>query len=152
MTADSAGIVAVVDFRRQNMLLQWHVGEGTWSAYDAPPGIVHGVALIRAGQPNICLYGRGGELTLQLGSRQQTFTAHSPRIRCKAVFLSFGLRERFSVESSTGEVLFSHAYWTHQREEFFPWIAARAQDPDWRSRIAQLWSAGISAAALRADR
>lgn len=152
MSTDNAGTVAVADFRRQNMLLQWHVMDGTWSAYDSPPAIVHGVALIRPGQPNICLYARGGELMLQLGPRRQAFTADSPRIRRRALFLSFGLRERFSVESSGGELFFSHAYWAHKGEEFFAWLAARALDPDWRLRIAQQWSDGVSAAALRADR
>ena len=152
MAKDNGGTVAVVDFRRQNMLLQWHVKDGTWSAYDAPPALVHGVALIRAGQPNICLYARGGELMLQLGSRQRPFTADSLRIKCGTAFLTFGLRKRFSIESSNGELLFSHAYWASQGEEFFPWIAARAQDPGWRASKGRLWSDGISAAALRVER
>ena len=152
MTSDNAGTVAVVDFRRQNMLLQWHVLGGTWSAYDSPPSLVHGVALIRSGQPNICMYGRAGELLLQVGSLQHPLTKESPRIRCATVLSTFGLRKRFSVESSTGGVLFSHAYWAHQGEEFFPWIAARAQDADWRAQIGRLWSEGISAADLRASR
>ena len=56
MTSDNAGTVSVVDFRRQGMVLQWHVSGGTWSAYEMPPSLVHGVALIRAAQPNICVY------------------------------------------------------------------------------------------------
>lgn len=152
MTAGNPGTVAVVDFRRHSMLLQWHVLGGTWSAYDSPPSLVHGVALIRSGQPNICLYGHGGELRLQVGPEQHTLTENAPRIQCSLGFLTFGLRRRFSVESSAGGVLFSHAYWAHLGEEFFPWIAARAQDPDWRLKIGRLWSQGVTAAVLRASR
>lgn len=152
MSTEGAPTVAVVDYRRQNMLLEWHILDGTWSAYDTPPSMVHGIALIRPGQPNICIYARGGELMLQLGSHVQAFTAGAPRIRRRACFLSFGLRERFTVESSGGEAIFSHAYWVHEREEFFAWITARAQDPEWRQRIARQWSDGLSGAALRANR
>jgi len=152
MAYDNGGTVAVIDFRRQSMLLQWHVLGGTWSAYDSPPPLVHGVALIRSGQPNICVYGRGGELQLQVGPEQHALTENSPRIKCSLGLATFGLRKRFSVESSAGGVLFSHAYWAHLGEEFFPWIAARAQDPSWRLRIGRLWSEGVTAAVLRASR
>jgi hypothetical protein len=148
--ASDNGTVSVIDFRRQSMVLQWHVLGGTWTAYDVPPSLVHGVALIRAAQPNICVYGYGGRLRLQVGPDQYALSENSPRIKCARSVASFGLRRRFIVESSTGGVLFSHAYWTNQGEDFFRWFAARAQDPDWRATIGRQWSDGVSAPVLRA--
>jgi len=43
---------------------------GTWTACDSPPALVHGIALISASGPNICLYGQGGKLRLQVGPNQ----------------------------------------------------------------------------------
>ncbi len=153
MAPDNAGTVSVIDFRRHSMVLQWHVLGGTWTAYDTPPSLVHGVALIRAAQPNICIYGHGGRLRLQVGPDQFALSENSPRIKCTRSVASFGLRRRFTVESTTGGVLFSHAYWaarlTHGAEDFFRWIAARAQDPDWRSATGRRWTDGVSARALR---
>ncbi len=148
---DNAGTVPVIDFRRHSMVLQWHVLGGTWTAYDTPPSLVHGVALIRAAQPNICVYGRGGRLRLQVGPDQFALSENSPRIKCTRGVASFGLRRRFTVESTTGGVLFSHSYWTSARggEDFFRWLAARAQDPDWRTAMARRWTDGMSAPVLR---
>jgi hypothetical protein len=64
--------------------------------------------------------------------------------------VSFGLRRRFNVVSSTDGVLFSHAYWTGQGEDFFRWLAARAQDADWRVTMGRRWSDGVPATTLRA--
>ncbi|HTV98602.1 MAG TPA: hypothetical protein VME42_21605 [Steroidobacteraceae bacterium] len=150
MGSDNAGTLPVIDFRRQSMVLQWHVLGGTWTACDIPPPLVHGVALIRAAQPNICVYGQAGKLRLQVGADQFALSESSPRIRCTRGVVSFGLRRRFSVESSTGGVLFSHSYWTNQGEDFFRWLAARAQDPAWRSMMGRRWSEGVSAPVLRA--
>jgi hypothetical protein len=150
MASDNAGTVSVIDFRRQSMILQWHVLGGTWTAYDMPPSLVHGVALIRAAQPNICIYGHGGRLRLQVGAEQYALTENSPRIQCTRGVASFGLRRRFTVVSSTGGVLYSHAYWTGQGDDFFRWLAIRAQDPDWRVAIGRQWSEGVSAPVLRA--
>jgi hypothetical protein len=150
MASDHTGTVSVIDFRRQTMVLQWHVLGGTWTAYDMPPSVVHGVALIRAAQPNICLYGHGGRLRLQVGPDQYALSENSPRIKCTRGIASFGLRRRFSVESSTGGVLFSHSYWTNRGEDFFRWLAARAQDPDWRATSGRQWSDGVPAPVLRA--
>ena len=124
---------------------------GTWTAYDVPPSLVHGVALIRAAQPNICVYGQCGRLRLQVGPDQYALSENSPRIKCTRGLASFGLRRRFTVESSTGGVLFSHPYWTNQGEDFFRWLAARAQDPDWRAAIGRQWSEGVPAAVLRSS-
>ena len=149
MAPDNAGIVAVIDFRRHSMVLQWHVLGGTWTAYDSPPSLVHGIALIRAAQPNICVYGHGGRLLLQVGPEQFALSEGSPRIKCTRGVASFGLRRRFTVESTTGGVLFSHAYWTNQDEDFFRWLASRAQDPDWRMATGRRWTQGVSASELR---
>ncbi len=100
MTSDNTGSVSVIDFRRQSMVLQWHVLGGTWTAYDVPPSLVHGIALIRAAQPNICVYGHGGRLRLQVGPNQYALSENSPRISCSRGVASFGLRRRFTVESS----------------------------------------------------
>lgn len=148
---DTGGTVSVADFRRHSMILQWHILGGTWTAHDTPPSLVHGVALIRAGQANICVYGLGGRLRLQVGAHQFTLSENSPRIKCTRGVASFGLRRRFSVESTTGGVLFAHSYWTaaHGGEDFFRWFAARAQDPDWRTATARRWTEGVSAPVLR---
>jgi hypothetical protein len=151
MAPDNAGTVSVIDFRRQSMVLQWHVLGGTWTAYDVPPSLVHGVALIRAAQPNMCVYGHEGELRLQVGPQQYTLWGESPRIKCTSGLASFGLRRRFSVETGNGDVLFSHTYWTNQGEDFFRWLAARAEDPNWRVAIGLKWSDGVPAAVLRSS-
>ncbi len=151
VSPDNGGSVSVVDFRRQGMILQWHILGGTWTACDTPPSLVHGVALIRAAQPNICVYGHGGRLRLQVGPQQFALSENSPRIRCTRGVASFGLRRRFTVESTTGGVLFSHSYWTAAQggEDFFRWLAARGQDPDWRSATGRRWTEGVSAPVLR---
>ena len=71
MVPDNTGSVSVIDFRRQRVVLQWHVLGGTWTACDLPPALVHGIALIRPSQPNICIYGHGGRLRLQVGPEQE---------------------------------------------------------------------------------
>lgn len=148
MQSDNAGTVSVIDFRRQSMVLQWHILGGTWSAYDVPPSLVHGVALVRAAQPNICVYGQAGRLRLQVGADQYELSEDSPRISCSRGLASFGLYRRFTVESSGG-VLFSQAYWTGRGEDFFRWLAARAQLKDWGAQIGRRWSEGVAAAVLR---
>lgn len=149
MSSDNTGTVSVLDFRRRSMVLKWHVLGGTWTAYDSPPSVVHGVALIRAARPNICVYAHGGRLRLQVGPSQYALSENSPRIRCTRGVASFGLRRRFTVESSTGGTLFSHAYWTNQGEDFFRWLAGKAKDPDWRVTIGRQWSDGVAPALLR---
>jgi hypothetical protein len=151
LSPDNAGTVSVVDFRRQSMILQWHILGGTWTAHDTPPSLVHGVALIRAAQPNICVYGHDGRLRLQVGPQQFALSENSPRIKCTRGVASFGLRRRFTVESTTGGVLFSHSYWTaaHGGDDFFRWFAARVQDPDWRTATGRRWTEGVSATVLR---
>ncbi len=133
------------------MVLQWHGLGGTWTALDAPPLLVHGIALIRAAQPNICVFGQGGHLHLQVGAEQFELQENSPRIRCSRGLASFGFRRHFTVESSTGEVLFNHAYWTGQGADFFRWLAARAADPKWRAANGRRWSDGVDSATLRAS-
>jgi len=149
-TSDNVGTVSVIDFRRQSMILKWHVPGGTWTPCDAPPSRVHGVALIRAAQPNICVYGHGGRLRLQVGAEQYALSENSPRIQCTRTVMSFGLRGRFSVVSTTGGLLYGHSYWTAQGDDFFRWLAARAQDPDWRVMAGRQWSEGVSVPVLRA--
>jgi hypothetical protein len=149
MASDNANTISVIDFRRHSMVLKWHALGGTWTAYDDPPPLVHGVALIRASQPNICLYAHAGRLRLQVGPNQYTLSENSPRITCTRGLASFGLRRRFTVESSTGGVLFSYAYWTNQGHDFFRWLAAKAEDPDWRVASGRKWSEGVESAELR---
>jgi hypothetical protein len=149
MISDNATTISVIDFRRQSMVLQWHALGGTWTACDTPPALVHGVALIRASQPNICVYGHAGRLRLQVGPNQFALAENSPRICCTHGWAGFGFRRRFTVDSSAGGVLYSHAYWTHQRHDFFRWLATRAEDPDWRATSARQWSEGLAAIALR---
>ena len=147
-SASTAGI-SVLDFRRHSMVLRWHAPGGTWTACNTPPPLVHGIALIRASQPNICVYGQAGRLRLQVGTHQYALSENSPRIRCALNWASFGFRRRFTVESSAGGILYSDAYWTDQRQDFFGWLAAQARDPDWRVTSGRQWSEGVTAAVLR---
>jgi hypothetical protein len=151
MAPDSATTISVLDFRRRSMVLQWHALGGTWTAYDIPPALVHGIALIRAAQPNICVYGQAGRLRLQVGPDQYALSENSPRISCTRGLASFGFRRRFTVSSSTGGVLYNYAYWTNQRHDFFRWLAAKAEDPDWRVTSGRRWSEGVPATALRSS-
>src|ERR1700686_765425 len=107
MASDNATIIPVIDYRRHSMALQWHALGGTWTAFDTPPPLVHGVALIRASQPNICVYGRAGRLRLQIGPHQYALSENSPRITCTRGLGSFGFRRRFLFPRRTGGRRFS---------------------------------------------
>jgi hypothetical protein len=111
--------IPVIDFRRQSMVLQWNSVNGTWVAFDDPPALVHGVALIRAAKPNICLFGRDGRLHLQVGSELYSLAEDAPRLTWSRGSATFGFRRRFTVESSDGAMLLSHAYWSGHGDEFF---------------------------------
>jgi len=151
MAPNDSDTIPVLDFRRHSMVLHWHALAGTWTACDTPPPLVYGIALIRASQPNICVYGQAGRLRLQVGPNQYALSENSPRISCSRGLASFGFRRRFTVESSTGGVLYSYAYWTNQHHDFFCWLAGKAEDPDWRVTSARQWSEGLAAAVLRAN-
>jgi hypothetical protein len=142
-------IVPVLDFRRQSMVLEWHTLGGTWTAYDIPPPRVNGIALIRPTLPNVCLYGQGGDLLLQIGPNQHVLSRQSIRVRCLRGVASFGFRRRFVVDSAAGKVLYSHAYWVRRGPDFFRWIAAKAADAEWRIATARRWSDGATSAELR---
>jgi hypothetical protein len=150
MAPDHAATIPVLDFRRRSMVLDWHSLGGTWTACNNPPLLLHGIALIRVSQPNICVYGHAGRLRLQVGPNQYALAENSPRINCTRGLASFGFRRRFTVESSTGGMLYSYAYWTNQHHDFFQWLATNAEDPDWRVTCGRQWSEGLAAAALRA--
>jgi hypothetical protein len=126
-TVGSSPTIHVMDFRRRNLVLQWHAPGGAWTA----------------GQ-NICIYGQSGQLTLQIGATAYVIEEKSPRILCRGSFLLFGLRRRFLVKSSTGQVLFSYRYWRGQNRDFFRWLAYNAGNPQWRTECARQWSAGIA--------
>jgi hypothetical protein len=146
-----AASIPVIDFRRQRMSLQWHAKSGSWTAYDEPPGIVHGVCFIRASGPNICLYAENGHLRLQIDARIFPLTYLGPRISCRRSLISLGLRRRFRLESADGEVLFSTAYWASQKNDFFAWLASMGRQADWHERTALRWTEGLNPAALRAE-
>ncbi|MGA2709596.1 MAG: hypothetical protein ACLQJ0_14770 [Steroidobacteraceae bacterium] len=148
-STNSTTIVPVIDFRRHSMVLEWHTLGGTWTAYDVPPPLVNGVALIRPSLPNVCVYAQGGRLQLQIGPNQYALSEDTTRIRCSRGVASFGLRRRFTVESTSGGVLYSYAYWIGKGEDFFRWLAAKAADPDWRATSGRRWSEGVASAALR---
>jgi hypothetical protein len=143
--------ISVIDFRRHSMMLEWHASSSTWTPCDEPPALVHGIALIRASQPNICIFGHGGRLHLQVASDQFELSENSPRVKCTRGLASFGLRRRFIVESSAGGILLSHAYWTGQGEDFFQWLAMRTQDPQWRVANGRRWSEGMEPSILRSS-
>src|SRR6202521_4284952 len=112
MALNDSKTIPVLDFRRHSMVLNGHALGGTWTACDTPPQLVHGIALIRVSQPNICVYGHAGRLRLQVGPHQYALSENSPRISCTRSLASFGFRRRFAVKSSTGGMLFSHSYRT----------------------------------------
>jgi hypothetical protein len=145
---DSAKTVHVMDFRRRNLVLQWHALGGTWTACEFPPALVHGVALIRGAGPNICVYGQAGRLTLQIGLTQYELREKSPRVSCRGGWLLFGLRRRFLVKSSAGGILFSYRYWRRQGRDFFRWLARQAGSPGWCATSGRQWSDGVSPAVL----
>lgn len=149
--SDRLSIINVIDFRRQRLILEWNAVGGTWTACNDPPALVHGVALIRASQPNICLFGREGRLHLQVGLDHFALSEDSPRVKYNLGFLSLGLRKRFTVESSEGGVLFSHSFWSGQGDDFFQWLTTRSADPEWRSANGRRWSDGVEASEVRSS-
>ena len=151
MAATHSTAIPVIDFRRQSMSLEWHASSGKWTACTDAPPLVRGIALIRAAQPNICVYGHDGQLYLQVGTGQYALSESTPQLKFVRDSSSFGLRRRFVVETAAGEEIFSHAYWNSQGDEFFRWLIARAGDPQWRTTNGRLWSNGVDAAALRAS-
>jgi hypothetical protein len=149
MTNDSSTTIAVVDFRRRSMALQWHALGGTWTACDSPPALVHGIALISPTGPNICVYGQGGRLKLQIGPNLYAMEQNGPRVSCTRGIASFGFRRNFVVRSASGSVLFSTSYWANQGRDFYKWLAERSADADWLATCGQSWSEGLTAEALR---
>jgi hypothetical protein len=130
------------------MLLQWHLLGGTWTPCEFPPARVHGIALISATGPNICVFGQGGRLLLQIGPNRYALAENSPRIVCRGGWILLGLRRRFIVRSSDGAVLYSHRYWHGQGRDFFRWLARQAASADWRSDCGKQWSDGVEPATL----
>jgi len=140
----------VIDFRRQGLVLKWHRLGGTFTTFDVAPPLVHGVALIRAAQPNICMYAEAGNLLLQIGTDRYSLANHAPRITCTRELAGFGFRRRFSVRSTTNELLYDLKYWTNRGHDFFHWLAAKTKDREWRTSSARQWTEGLSPAQLRA--
>jgi hypothetical protein len=138
----------VLDYRRRNMLLHWHPLGGTWTPCEFPPPLVHGVALISATGPNICVFGEAGRLLLQIGPNQYPLAENSPRITCRGGWILLGLRRRFTVRSSNGGLLYSHRYWRSPGGDFFRWLAQQAADADWRVVCGRQWSEGVEPSAL----
>src|SRR6202048_3171516 len=151
MASDESTTIPVLDFRRHSMVLKGHARGAPCTPCDNPPPLVHGIALIRASLPNICVYGHAGRLRLQVGPHQYALSENSPRISCTRGLASFGFRRRFTVESSSGGILYSYAYWTNQHHDFFHWLATKAEDPDWRVTSGRQWSEGLAAAVLRSN-
>jgi hypothetical protein len=143
--------IPVIDYRRRRMALQWHIPSGTWTAFDEPPTIVHGVCYIRASGPNICLYAENGRLQLQIDARVFPLTYLEPRFRCVRSLFSVGLRRRFYLESAAGKVMYSTSYWIPQRNDFFVWLSSTEQQADWHERTTQRWTEGLNPADLRAE-
>lgn len=143
--------IPVIDFRRRRLSLQWYAPTGTWTAYDEPPAIVHGVGFIRATGPNVCLYALNGELRLQVDARVYALYGPVPRISCSRSVSSLGLRRRFRLTAEDGSLLSSVSYWAHKHNDFFHWLAAAAKQPDWSRRTAERWTEGLSPTLLRQE-
>jgi hypothetical protein len=143
-------IVPVIDFRRRRMTLQWHAPSGTWTAYDEPPGIVHGVCFIRSSGPNICLYARNGILQLQVDTSLYILTDTAPQISSSRSLASLGLRRNFRLETRDG-LRYGTAYWAPKKDDFFVWLASAARQPDWYRRTGERWTEGLNPAVLRAE-
>src|ERR1700759_3899137 len=139
--------VAVVDFRRTGMVLNWHTLGGTRTACDVRRSLVHGIALIRPDQPNMCLYAQGGQLTLQIGPNAFAVDPDAPRISCTLDLLSLGFKRRFRLERDRA-TLYSYAYWQAQGADFFVWLAESSKDPGCRRECARQWSQGVPPAQL----
>jgi hypothetical protein len=144
-------ILAVIDFRRRRMILDWHTADGTWTASDTAAPLLHGIALIRASQPNICVYGLAGQLYFQAGTTRFRLEADTPRLTLASALPTFGFRRRFDVAGRGGETLFGIRYWSTERRDFFQWLTARAADAAWRRACGTLWSDGVAEDALRSD-
>jgi hypothetical protein len=151
LSIDASSTIPVLDFRRQSMALQWHALSGTWTACDSAPALVHGIALISPTGPNICVYGQGDRLKLQIGPNQFAMSENSPRVSCTRGVASFGFRRKFTVRSASGGILFSTSYWNNQGRDFYKWLAERAEDPEWRLACGRRWSEGLAPADLRPD-
>ena len=150
MTVQSAAAIAVIDFRRQGMVLSWRTADGTWTPCDIDPPRVHGIALIRASQPNICVYGQSGTLVFQAGAMQYPLS-DSARLLCSRGIATFGFRRHFTLDPGGGGTPFSLGYWTAQRHDFFDWLARKLRAPHWRADRGLRWSEGLGAATLRRD-
>jgi len=142
--------IAVIDFRRQGMVLSWEPQSGTWTACDVPPALVHGVALIRASHPNVCLFAQGGRLHIQVGSDVCALGDDAPSLNWSRGLAGIGMR-RFTVESREGGKLLAHACWDTQGDDFFSWLVEHAANPAWRAASGRLWSEGVEPAALRSS-
>ena len=143
--------IPVIDFRRQSMVLAWDPEGGAWSAYDVPPALVHGVALIRATQPNICVFAQGDRLQIQVGAEIFALGADSPSLNWNRGLAGLGPRRRFTIETRDGEKLLSQEWWDGKGDDFFSWLVAHAADPGWRASSRHRWSEGIEPAVLRAN-
>ncbi len=150
MRVEEEGLgIAVADFRRRGMILEWRAASATWTGLEAPPPQVHGVALIRGVPPNVCLYAIDGRLCLQIGIERFVLDAHEPRLGSRADWLTFGLRRRFSVIPAHGAARVTHTYWRGSDGHFFAWLARRAADAAWRAKAAAEWSQGVEPATVR---
>jgi hypothetical protein len=148
-TADHATLVTVIDFRRRSMLLHWRPVDGTWTPCEEPASVVHGIASIRAEPPNICLFGQGGSLYLQIAEQRIHLPErNAPRIVCKRAL--FGLMRICSVESPQRITLFKQIYWSDRGPDFFRWLATKAADSEWRADRGRRWTEGVTPAGLRA--
>jgi hypothetical protein len=61
-----------------------------------PAALVHGIALIRASQPNICVYGHGGRLRLQVGPEQYALVGELAAHQLQPRRGELRLRRRFT--------------------------------------------------------
>lgn len=143
--------IPVIDFRRRRMTLQWNPPSGTWTPYDEPPALVHGVCYIRAAGPNICLFAEGGRLHLQIDARIFPLTYLGPRISCARSLVSMGLRRHFRLESPDGDLLYSTTYWAPHKRDFLGWLSSAERQTAWHERTAQRWTEGLTPTVLREE-
>lgn len=149
MSPETQHLITVLDFRRRRMAVRWDITRAIWTSHEEAVALAHGIALIRPGQPGVCVYGHASQLHLQVGELTLALGENDPLIRCEPELLSAGLRRVFRIEAPGGGTLYQERYWAGNAPDFLRLLAEKAADAQWRLSSARLWSDGVDPALLR---